>query len=364
MKVLHVESGRHLYGGARQVLYLLQGLQREGVENLLACPQDSEIQRAAQPHSSVFALPMTGDLDLALVGRLRALIRRHQPDIVHLHSRRGADLLGGVAARLERAPAVLSRRVDNPEPRWWTAVKYRLYDRIVAISEGIRQVLLAEGVPAGRVVCVHSAVVPGEYQSPCNPEQFRRAFGLAGDGPVIGVIAQLIPRKGHRHLLAVLPGLVEEVAGLQVLFFGQGPLQDELEQDVAALGLAGKVHFAGFRRDLPRWLGCLDLVVHPAEMEGLGVSLLQAAAAGVALVGSRAGGIPEIVVDGETGILLEPGDRQALAAAVRRLLSDDVLRRRLGAGGRKRVESLFSVDAMVAGNLAVYRDVLAGKGRG
>ena len=99
-------------------------------------------------------------------------------------------------------------------------------------------------------------------------------------------------------------------------------------------------------------------------MEGLGVSLLQAAAAGVALVGSRAGGIPEIVVDGETGILLEPGDRQALAAAVRRLLLDDVLRRRLGAGGRKRVESLFSVDAMVAGNLAVYRDVLAGKGPG
>jgi len=363
MKVLHVESGRHLYGGARQVLYLLQGLQRKGVENLLACPQDSEIRRAAQPHATVCALPMTGDLDLALVGRLRALIRRHQPDIVHLHSRRGADLLGGVAARVERAPTVLSRRVDNPEPRWWAAVKYRLYDRIVTISEGIRQVLLAEGVPPGRVVCVHSAVVPGEYQSPCNPEEFRRAFGLAGDGPVIGVIAQLIPRKGHRHLLAVLPELVEEFAGLQVLFFGQGPLQDELVQDVAARGLAGQVHLAGFRHDLPRWLGCLDLLVHPAEMEGLGVSLLQAAAAGVALVGSRAGGIPEIVVDGETGVLVEPGDRQALATALRRLLSDDGLRRRLGAGGRKRVESLFSVDAMVAGNLAVYRDVLAGERR-
>ena len=210
MKVLHVESGRHLYGGARQVLYLLQGLQREGVDNLLACPQDSEIQRAAQPHATVCALHMTGDLDLALVGRLRALIRRHRPDIVHLHSRRGADLLGGLAARLERVPTVLSRRVDNPEPRWWVAVKYRLYDRIVTISEGIRQVLLAEGVAPGKVVCVHSAVVPEEYQSPCNPEDFRRAFGLAGDGPLIGVIAQLIPRKGHRHLLAVLPELVEE----------------------------------------------------------------------------------------------------------------------------------------------------------
>ena len=363
MKVLHVESGRHLYGGARQVLYLLQGLQREGVENLLACPQDSEIQRAAQPHATVCPLPMKGDLDLALVGRLRALVRRHRPDLVHLHSRRGADLLGGVAARLEGVPAVLSRRVDNPEPRWWAAAKYRLYHRIVTISDGIRQVLLAEGIPPGRVVCVRSAVVAGEYQSPCSQEDFGRAFDLAGGGPVIGVIAQLIPRKGHRHLLAALPDLVAEFAGLQVLFFGQGPLQDELVQDVAARGLAGQVRFAGFRQDLPRWLGCLDLVVHPAEMEGLGVSLLQAAAAGVALVGSRAGGIPEIVVDGQTGLLVEPGDRQALGAAVRRLLSDDTLRRRLGAGGRQRVESLFSVDAMVAGNLEVYRDVLAGEGR-
>lgn len=359
MKVLHVESGRNLYGGARQVLYLLEGLHERRVSNILACPAGSEIERAAHLFAEVSPLPMKGDLDFGLISGLRKLIRLHRPDVVHLHSRRGADVLGGLAARLEKTPVVLSRRVDNPESRWWATVKYRLYDRVITISEGIREVLLGEGVDPSRVICVRSAVVAEEYQHPCDPEAFRREFGLDSDGPVVAVIAQLIPRKGHRYLLAVLPDLHRKFPKLQVLFFGKGPLQGQLESTVEETGLREVVLLAGFRDDLARWLGCLDLVVHPSEMEGLGVSLLQAAAAGVPLVASRVGGIPEIVVDAESGVLTDPGDQQALASAVESLLGDKQRRDRLGLGARRRVESLFSVEAMVKGNLKVYEDLLA-----
>jgi glycosyltransferase involved in cell wall biosynthesis len=117
--------------------------------------------------------------------------------------------------------------------------------------------------------------------------------------------------------------------------------------------------FMGFRSDLADWLGGLDILVHPADMEGLGIALLQAAAAGLPIVASRAGGMPEIVHDGETGILVPPGDVAALTAAILRLLGDSGLRERLGAAGRALVLGEFSVDAMCAGNLAVYRRVLA-----
>ncbi|MGB5774274.1 MAG: glycosyltransferase, partial [Sedimenticolaceae bacterium] len=200
MKVLHVEAGRHLYGGAQQVLYLLEGLQRLGVENVLVCPTDSELAERARPFGEVVMLPMRGDVDLGLIGRLRRRIRAHRPDIVHLHSRRGADVLGGVASWLSGVPCVLSRRVDNPESRLWVGLKYRLYAHVITISQGIRDVLLGEGLAATRVTCVRSAVDPQDWRQGCDRDAFLREFGLPDDAPVAGMIAQFIPRKGHRHL--------------------------------------------------------------------------------------------------------------------------------------------------------------------
>ena len=359
MKVLHVESGRHVYGGAQQVLYLLEGLARHGVQNILVCATGSEIAARAPATSTVVALPMRGDLDGALIGRLRRVIRLHRPDLVHLHSRRGADVLGGLAARLAGVPAILSRRVDNPESRLWVALKYRLFAHLITISEGIRSVLLREGLAADRVSCVRSAVDPAPWRQGCARTAFRDAFGLPPQAPVIGMIAQFIPRKGHHHLLAALPAVLRRHTDLQVLLFGQGPLEAEVAAAVRARGLDRQVRLVGYRSDLARWLGCLDLVVHPADREGLGVALLQAAAAGVPVVATRAGGMPEIVEHGSNGLLIEPGDVPALAAALDRLLGDAGLRAAMGRQGRQRVDALFAVAVMVAGNLAVYRQVLA-----
>lgn len=363
MKVLHVETGRHLYGGARQVLYLLQGLRQRGIENVLVCAQDSAIRQDAAPWASrVQALPMRGDADLAFIWRLRRLLRQERPDLVHLHSRRGADILGGLAARWAGLPVVLSRRVDNPEPAWLLRSKYRLYDAVITISDGIRQVLLKQGLPSEKVVLVHSAVDSGRHAEVCDRPAFRQAFGLPADVQALGMIAQLIPRKGHQVLLDALPRILQVHPEARVILFGKGPLEAELRQQIQRAGLQERVQLAGFREDLPKLLSCLDLVVHPAYMEGLGVSLLQAAAAGVPIVAARAGGIPEVVRDGENGLLVEPGDAPALADAVITLLGDPARRQQMGRAGQALVSHCFSIDAMVEGNLAVYQRVLARHG--
>lgn len=362
MKILHVEGGRNLYGGAFQVLHLLRGLHARGHRNLLACPRGCALAEAAAPVAEVHAMPMHGDADLLMIARLRGLVRRARPDLVHLHSRIGADVMGGIAARLAGVPVIHTRRVDNPEPRWLVALKYRLHDRVVAISEGIGRVLLAEGLPPEKLRVVRSAVDVEDYARGCAGSEARARLGVPADAMLIGVVAQLIPRKGHRFLIEAMQGLSESHPDLQARFFGQGPLAETLQRQIDAAGLGARIALAGFRDDLPEILPCLDLVVHPALMEGLGVSLLQAASAGVPVVASRAGGIPEAVRDGENGVLVPPGDVAALRAAIAALAADPERRRALGAGGRALMAREFSIDAMVEGNLAVYRELLAENG--
>lgn len=358
MKILHVEAGKHYYGGARQVAYIIEGLTARSVSNVLACPLGAEIAPAVGNTAQVHQLAMGGDADVAMTWRLMRLIKEVKPDLVHLHSRRGADSWGGLAACLTGTPCVLSRRVDNPESRLQVALKYWLYDHVITISEGIRAVLLAEGMAPQRVTCVRSAVDAAPYLAPVDRTAFLHEFALPQHAMVIGMVAQLIARKGHRYLIEAIAALRREYPDVRVLLFGQGPLQAELENEVAQRDLADVIRFAGFRDDLPQWLGGLDMLAHPADMEGLGVSLLQASAAAVPIIASRAGGLPEAVADGVSGLLVPPGDVAALTAAMRGLLDDAGLRRRLGEAGRARILAEFSVDAMVEGNLAVYRKVL------
>ena len=358
MRVLHVEGGRHLYGGARQVLYLLEGLAQRGVTSGLICRAGSEIATAAKPWAEVFPMPMKGDLDLALIPRIYFRTQQFQADLLHLHSRIGADVMGGIAGRLAKVPVVHSRRVDNPEPAWHVWLKYRLHDRVIAISQGIGKVLLAAGLPRDKLRVVRSAVDFQAFGGPRERHILRERLGVPLEGPVIGVVAQLIPRKGHHFLLQALPSLKAEFPDLQVLFFGQGPEAANLRRQIDADGLGRQVRLCGFRDDLPELLPCLDLLVHPATLEGLGVSLLQASSAGVPVIASRVGGIPEAVRDGINGLLVPPGDVPALGAAIVRLLRDPDLARRLGRGGRVLMSAEFSIPAMVEGNLVVYRELL------
>lgn len=360
MRVLHLETGKHVYGGALQVLLLVEGLKRRGIENLLVVPGGSDIEAQARSRGlPIHPLPMAGEADLFFPSRFRRLIRSTAPDLVHLHSRRGADTLGGLGARWAGVPVVLTRRVDNPEPSWVLAVKYRLFDRVITISEAIQGVLIRQGVDPGRIRCVHSALDPSPFEGPCRRDAFLAEFGIAPDQPIVGMAAQFIPRKGHDLLLQAIPAILRDHPRTRFLLFGRGPLRRRVSRKVRETGLEGAIQIPGFREDLPDLLPCMDLLVHPAAMEGLGIILLQAAASGLPVVASAAGGIPEAVVDQQTGLLVPPNDPGALAAAVSTLLADLPRARSMGKAGRDRVRSDFSVDRMVDGNLGVYRELVS-----
>lgn len=361
MKVMHIETGRHQYGGALQVCYLMEGLAQRGVENILVCTKGSRIAQEASGYATVIEIPMQGDMDFVFPFRLLSKLKEHKPDVINVHSRRGADLWSGFCARLANVPSVLIRRVDNREWPPFVKFKYGTYDQIVSISDGIKKVLLSEGLVSEQVLCIHDAVRSDDYRLPRDRRWFASEFGISETAPVLGVIAQLIPRKGHRYLLEIVPRLLEKFSGMRILFFGQGPMLEELKSDVAAKGLGEVVIFAGFRNDMPKILPSLDLVVHPALMEGLGVSLLQAAAAGVPIVGSRTGGIPEAVRDGINGRLVEPGDSGQLYGAICELFENPELLLRFGSAGRELIKQEFSVNIMVDRYEALYHKlVLAG----
>jgi glycosyltransferase involved in cell wall biosynthesis len=358
MHILHIETGRHLFGGALQVRYLIQGLFEAGVKNTLVCPAGSQISKCVSASGKTHEIRISGELDPRFPLKLIRIVRHVKPDLVHVHSRRGADVWGGLAALLRSTRAVITRRVDNPEAPLVARIKYAPYVKIIAISQAIRMVLVSESIRPDRVVCVHSGIDPDPYQGACDPRWFQETFDLTPDNKAIGVIAQLIRRKGHRFILEAAPAILDRFPETRFLFFGLGHLRGELESLCHEKKIGHAVYFAGFRNDMHRILPCLDLVVHPATMEGLGVSLLEAASSGRAIVAARAGGIPEVVHHGVNGLLVEPGNTGELVAAVLRVLGDPGLGEQMGAAGRRLVADKFSVPAMVKGNMAIYREIL------
>jgi len=355
MQVLQLEAGRHLYGGPRQVLLLMEGLRAAGVASPLVAPAGSAIASAAKARGfAVHEIPFGGDLDIAAAGRLYSLLRRLRPDLLHVHSRRGADYFGAAAARLAGIAAVLTRRVDNPEPLLAGWLKNRSYARVVAISTAVQARLLAQGLPAASLSLIPSAVDVQACQPVWTRSELLAAFALPADAVLVGVVAQLIPRKGHAGLLAVWPAIRAACPQARLLLFGRGPLDERLRT------LAGddqSIIFAGWRADLHAFLGRLDLLVHPVLAEGLGLAVLEAQAAGVPVVALASGGVAEALADGESGLLVPAGDADALQAAISALLADPVRRAALGAGGPEFVRQRFSVPAMANAYLQLYRSI-------
>jgi glycosyltransferase involved in cell wall biosynthesis len=229
-------------------------------------------------------------------------------------------------------------------------------DCYIAASEAIRQMLVADGVPADRTVTVHDGIdVERVVAAP--PVNVHEAFWLPHHAPIVGNVAALVPHKGQRHLIEAAHMVVQELPDARFVILGEGELREPLERQVREYHLEKHVLLPGFRTDV---LGCIkgfDLFVLSSVTEGLGSSLLDAMACSRAIAATRAGGIPEVVVDGENGLLVPPRDHAAMAAAIVRLLNDEPLRRQMGEAGLARVRSRFTVERMVAGTAAAYAEV-------
>ncbi len=305
--------------------------------------------------------------------RLRATVRelaavlRGGCDVVLCHGYK-ADLLGRLAARRIGVPAVAVSRGWTGEDRrvrlyeWLDRRHLRLMDHVAAVSEGQAAKVRRCGVPSNRVTVIRNSARLAAFESP-DPQARPRLLGFLGDTTVSRVVlaaGRLSPEKGFGVLVEAAATFLRDDPAAGVVLFGEGGLREELEQRVAALGLAGRFVLPGFRSDLDSLIGAADVVVLPSFTEGLPNVALEAAAAGVPVVATAVGGTPEVVADGETGFLVPPGDPAALAATVTELLRVPDLRARLGAAARHRMRDHFTFDAQATAYLRLFRSLPCG----
>lgn len=348
MKVLHVEAGEKMLGGAQQLIYLLAGTSSSKHDHMVLCPENSEVMSKFSAEGlNVVGTRVLGDVDPFFIFRLCKLILKHEIDLIIVHSRRGADFYGGLAAKLIGIKSILVRRVDNPESRFISKLKYSLYDKTVCISDAIASVLTSQGVPSSKLEVIKDCVDTDMFLPNTNQENdLLGRIDIPNNKLTVGIIAQLIPRKGHKFLLEVMPDILAKFPEVHCVFLGAGSSREALEQLSADLNLRTAVTFAGFRRDIHKIIPQLDIVVHPATMEGMGVALLQSSSAGVPVVAFAAGGIPEVIDHEQTGLLVPVGDEIGLKKSLMTLLGSSKLRRQYGEKGRHKMLEEFSLASM------------------
>ncbi len=301
------------------------------------------------------------------VARVRAHLARTGADVVHTHLKY-ADVLGGIAARSLRMPVVSTLHeaawsgppAERARQRLAGFVRRHCADRVIAVSGEARRSYLATGWDQpGHIATVRNGIP--ERPGRGSRMEMRGRFGLGEAEPVIAMLSALRPEKGHEIGFAAFGALRSRFPDLRLLVIGDGPRRAEVERMAAPFGDAAVV--AGYQDDVASVLAGVDVLAHPSHADAFPTALLEAMAASVPIVASRVGGIPEIVVDGATGLLVHaPPDPAAVAAAVGRLLEDAQLRDSMGQRARQRFEAEFSPRAWLEQTRAVYDEVTAARG--
>jgi L-malate glycosyltransferase len=229
-------------------------------------------------------------------------------------------------------------------------------DCFVCASDAIRKMVIADGVPPTRVVTVHEGIDLGRVAA-APPADLHAELWLPHHAPIVGNVAALVPHKGQRHLIEAAAIVIQKVPDARFVIAGEGELRPQLERQIKDHHLEKHVFLAGFRPDILSVHKAFDIFVMSSITEGLGTSLLDAMACGKPIVATTAGGMPEVVADGLTGLLVPPRDHDAMAAAIVKLLTNAAARAEMAAAGLARVRTMFSADRMVQDTLAVYRRV-------
>jgi glycosyltransferase involved in cell wall biosynthesis len=353
-------DGRERFGitGVERVVQLLvEGLDPRRFEHYLVYPRVGALYDVYREHSrEILPLEAGHRYDPAFVNALARFARAHDVDVVLSHGLR-LDFLTGLATRRLRRPHLVSRAValaDEPMPvarrllftllDAWTL---RSCQGIVAVSAASKaRMARTQRLPEAKITVIENGVRLPLVSSAAR-EDARRALGIEPSAPLVGGAGQLIARKDFEVLVEALARISPKYPRLVGLILGEGPERPRLEALARARGV--RLLLPGYVPDPYPALAALDVAVLPSRAEGLPMVVLESMALGVATAATRVAGTPEIIEDGASGLLFPPGDVPALAAALERLLGDDRYRHQIGEAGARRVESRYSLDAMLRG---------------
>lgn len=350
MRVAFVNSMRSMGGGETWLLEAARGLRARGHEPAVVVRSGAELGVAASKEGhEVVEMPMKSDFDPASVLRLSAWLRKFRPDVVSVNIQR-AVRIGCAAAKLAGVRGIVERRGLNFDVRS-TSVNRWVYGRclslVIANCAAIRDDLLRSGLIGPDRV----AVVPNGIDAARVPagggEGVRLEFGIAADAPVVAVVGRLVPDKGHRDAIDTFSRVASALPEARLIVVGDGKLRGELEDVASRVAPEGSVVFVGFREDVPAVLDAADVLLVSSYREGSPHVVLEAMAAGTPVVATAVAGIPEMLEDGRSGVLVPVGATTDAAAAVVGLLGDRARADAMAESALERVRGRFSLSAMV-----------------
>ena len=354
LRIVQLIAPSKIAGAERSTVSLCRGLSARGHTVSLLVKYSHELLETARAEGvDALSMRFAGKLNLMAVGRLARWFRRNDVELVATQLST-ASLWGTLAARYIGVPSVATVRALNSK------TCYVYADRIITVSQAVKDHLVEQGVESSKIRVVYNGVDLSKFVPPANRERAKREVDLPCEALIVGVVAHLTAKKGHKWFLDAVAPLLRNFPNLQILFLGEGEERASLRGQVAALKLENRVIFAGFHPDVVPWMSAMDvLVLPPIAKEGFGRVLVEAGAMSVPVIGTDVGGIGEVIVPGETGFVVAPGDAGALQTALAALLDDAELREKMGAAGRQRALREFSQERMVEQTERVYRELLA-----
>ncbi|MEX0965768.1 MAG: glycosyltransferase family 4 protein [Bacteroidia bacterium] len=359
--IIHIALARTWRGGEQQVAYLVQELIKQGCLQVVVAAKGSEMEKWCDANQ-VECLPVIKRTIYPLLYArwLKRLCQRLSADLVHVHDAHAHNLAFASALSANKTPVVVSRRVDfRIQQTWISRLKYnhRAFRKIICVSDAIKEIMKQDIRDQSKLVTVHSGIDLNKFANPPQENFLRKEFNVPDDHLLIGNVAALAPHKDYFTFLDTIAVLV--AGGLNARFFmiGEGEQRQPLEAYIREKQLQDHVVMTGFRKDVIKLLQSLDIFLVTSQTEGLGTSVLDAFAAGVPVVGTRAGGIPELVAHEQTGLLAEVQDHEGLAAQVLRLINDKPLRENIRRQALQKVQQ-FSKEQTAHKTLEIYRQVV------
>jgi glycosyltransferase involved in cell wall biosynthesis len=357
--VLHLSSSSGPGGAESVMAHIAAGLDASRYRSIVCLFRDGWLRgRCEASGIETHIVRLARKVDVGWLRTFARMVRQSNVKLIHAHEF-GANTYGAIAARMLGVPLVATVHGRQYFPdRATRRAAYRILSHIttvVAVSEDVKRLLVeVTGAAERRIRVVHNGIARWTPPAPDEIARRRAALGIGADERIVGVVGSLYGVKGHRYLLDAAPQILRTQPATRFVIVGRGERETELRAHAVALGLGERVRFLGFRTDVRDLLSLFDVFALPSLSEGLSIALLEAMAAARPVVATRVGGNPELITDGETGLLVPAGDSPRLADAVTRLLQHEREARRLGENAMHRVTRRFGVDKMVEGYQAIY----------
>ncbi|MCD6099991.1 MAG: glycosyltransferase [Candidatus Marinimicrobia bacterium] len=379
--ILYIQHTSEIGGAERSLYYLLRDLDKNSFRPIVIVPTDGKFYRELKQldidvrildikwiQKSINPLRLMSYLLslFKIASRLYMIIRKENIALIHTNSI-GTQIYGGIIGWITNIDVIWHVRDIlnlNFSNRFLLRFNGRLSTKIITISEAVRRSLLAIGIPRKKCTTVYNGVDLEEFRLKRSGDRVRDEFKISRKQPVIGLIGVLEPLKGQDIFIKSAEMILRDYPETKFLLVGDSKIGKEnfaaeLQDIVEKLGISGKIIFTGFRRDIQDVMAAFDILVNASlYREGFGRTIIEAMALGKPVIGTKVGGIPEIVIDTETGILVEPGDPYRLAEAINYLLANQEEMRRMGLAGRQRVEKLFTLDKYVKSIEKEYEKML------